>query len=48
MLQVTFAVRGTEFVALPWLVYEDITRHGVDIFTNAAEVRPNFILDLLV
>ncbi|KAL3130103.1 hypothetical protein ABBQ38_008419 [Trebouxia sp. C0009 RCD-2024] len=38
MLQVTFAVKGSEFTALPWLVYEEIKRHGVDIFTDAAEV----------
>ena len=37
-LQVTFAVKGSEFTALPWLVYEAITTQGVDIFTNAAEV----------
>ncbi|KAL3157894.1 hypothetical protein ABBQ32_012304 [Trebouxia sp. C0010 RCD-2024] len=36
--KVTFAVKGSEFTALPWLVYEEIMRHGVDIFTDAAEV----------
>lgn len=40
-VQVTFAVKGTEFTALPWLVYEAIQTQGVDIFTQSAEVRPN-------
>lgn len=40
-MQVTFAVEGTEFTALPWLVREAIQTQGVDIFIQAAEVPPN-------
>lgn len=40
-VQVTFAVKGAEFTALPWLVYEAIQTQGVDIFIQAAEVHPN-------
>lgn len=38
-LQVMFAVIGSEFTALPWLVYEAIKMQGIDLFASAAEVR---------
>jgi len=37
-LQVTFASAGAAFTVLPWLLYEDIKAHGVDVFTDTAEV----------
>ena len=37
-LQITFAVRGSEFTPLPWLVYEAVKLQGADLFASAAEV----------
>jgi len=35
---VTFASAGAAFTVLPWLLYENIKAHGVDVFTDTAEV----------
>ncbi len=34
----TFASAGAAFTVLPWLLYENIKAHGVDVFTDTAEV----------
>lgn len=34
----TFASAGAAFTVLPWLLYEIIKAHGVDVFTDTAEV----------
>ncbi|DBA87008.1 TPA: hypothetical protein ACH3X2_000387 [Trebouxia sp. C0005] len=36
--KVTFASAGAAFTVLPWLLYEIIKAHGVDVFTDTAEV----------
>jgi len=35
---VTFASAGAAFTVLPWLLYENIKAHGVDVFTDTSEV----------
>ncbi len=34
----TFASAGAAFTVLPWLLYENIKAHGVDVFTDTSEV----------
>ena len=34
----TFASAGAVFTVLPWLLYENIKPHGVNVFTDTAEV----------
>lgn len=41
-VQVTFSARGAVFTALPWLLYEVIKGHGVDIFTDSSEVSNGY------
>lgn len=39
LLQISFAARGTEFTAPPWMVLDAVRSSGVNLFAECAEVN---------
>lgn len=39
LLQISFATRGTEFTAPPWMLLDAIRSSGVNLFADCAEVN---------